>query len=221
MSLIPPKPLAPEEKRVPPYRFMLCRSHPLQIDLSYFTYAGLSPVGATQHLARAEGFDPSSCGFGDRCSALNYTHIKGAAVARVASYASCKQIKYSRTTVIVLLLLRQNCVPLQLKRNLYRIRGLPRLFVLHIGLAPLPRRARRPYSLWIESAMQHIKCRSFPAASYENRRIENEKRFYLWRRPSRSYIIQHIYNSRLKVNWSAQIFNCSAVQFFCPSFGNI
>ena len=58
---------------------------------------------------------------------------------------------------------------------------------------------------------QHIKCRSFPAASYENRRIENEKRFYLWRRLSCSYIIQHIYNSRLKVNWSAQIFNCSAV----------
>lgn len=28
------------------------------------------------HLARVEGLDPSSCGFGDRCSALNYTHIK-------------------------------------------------------------------------------------------------------------------------------------------------
>lgn len=28
------------------------------------------------HLARVEGLDPSSCGFGDRSSALNYTHIK-------------------------------------------------------------------------------------------------------------------------------------------------
>lgn len=72
-----------------------------------------------------------------------WRHIKGAAVARVAPCASCKQIKYLRTTEIVLLFLRQNCVLLQLRRNLYRIRGLPRLLVLHIGLAPLPRRSLR------------------------------------------------------------------------------
>ena len=31
VGLYPPKPLAPEDKRVPPYWFMLCQSHPLQI----------------------------------------------------------------------------------------------------------------------------------------------------------------------------------------------
>lgn len=49
--------------------------------LSRFACAGLSPVGAAQHLARAEGLDPSSCGFGDRSSALNYTRIKSPQVA--------------------------------------------------------------------------------------------------------------------------------------------
>lgn len=64
------------------------------------SYAGLSPVGATQHLARVEGLDPSSCGFGDRSSALNYTRIKGAAVARVARCASYKQVNIQRINVL-------------------------------------------------------------------------------------------------------------------------
>lgn len=58
--------------------------------LSRFACAGLSPVGATQHLARVEGLDPSSCGFGGRSSALNYPRIKGAAVARVALFVGQK-----------------------------------------------------------------------------------------------------------------------------------